>query len=524
MKYPKLGLTATAAVSALVLALAGCSSGGSASEQTVEGRSALLTVGSQMPVMSLNPVLTPVSSVVTYAYDPVIFKANDGSYLPGLAEEWGYVGEGNTVFEFTLREGVTFQQGGELDASAAAASIRYFLDTPNPNGRSVGTLADVEAVDDLTVRLTYEEAFPNAAESLSQFYGMGLLIGPQGLADPDSLESASDGAGQYVLDAENTVSGSAVAFVANEEYFEPDAVAFDAVRISILPDANARLAALKSGQIDIAQQIPVTQVGANALEGFETLSGYTSWKSMQFLDTSSGPLSDANVRQALNLAIDREGIVSSLYSGAAVVQEQTTPQGQPGFSESLVGSYPFDLDESKALLASAGYADGFALKLLTNTTSDQGGLIGQLLVDQLAQVGVAAELTVSSGTFEEFMGEMAGGGYDAVVYGLFSNDLYTMVTQSIVSPGTLLNPLGAVDPRADALIKQAAVAPDEETFVGLLEELNSYLNEVSFSVPLITERSTDVVSDAIVLPTKNFVIPQPNMVAPIPGQGISKTS
>lgn len=530
MSYPRRisAIAAAAAIALSALSLAACTADPSPGEETdptdAAGRSPMLTVGSQYPVMSLNPVLTPVSNVVTFAYDPVIFKANDGSYLPDLATEWGYVGDGNTVFEFTLRDGVTFQQGGELDADAAVASLEYFLATPNSNGRSVGAIDSVEAVDERTVRITYAAPFPNAVESLTQFYGMGLLIGPDGLADPDGLEAESDGAGQYALNPDETVSGSTVAFTANEDYFAPDAIRFDEVTISILTDANARLSALKSGQIDIAQQIPVAQVGQSALEGLQTLTGYTNWKSIQFLDTSSGPLASADVRRAINLAIDRETLVSAFYSGQAKVQEQTTPEGQVGFDESLVGSTPFDLDEAKSLLASAGYADGFELDLLTSTISDQGGLLGQVLVDQLAAAGITVNLTVANGTFEELMGALSGGEHDAVVYGLFANDLYTMVTQSIVTPGTLLNPNGAADTTAEGLIADAAQAADADVFAQTLRDLNAHLNDVSFGVPLVTESSTDIVSDAIVLPSTSYTIPQPNVVAPDPALAISKTS
>lgn len=469
-------------------------------------------------------MLTPVSNVVAFAYDPLIYKADDGKYLPDLATTWGYVGSGNETFEFTLRSGVKFQQGGELDAKTAVDSIDYFRKTPNPNGRSVGDIADVQAVGDMTVRITYKSPFPNAVESLTQFYGMGLLIGPAGVSAPKTLETTSDGAGQYSLDPSATISGSSVGFTANTGYFAPAAIKFNAVKVSVLPDANARLSALKSGQVDIAQQIPVTQVGAKAISGLKTLTGYTSWQSIQFLNTSSGPLASPEVREALNLAIDRDALVKSFYSGQAKSQQQTVPEGQLGFDKALVDAYPHDLAKAKSLLGSAGYGSGFTLRLLTSTISDQGGLLGQAFVDQLEKLGITVKLDVVDGTFAALMAELGSGKHDAVVYGLFANDLYTMVTQSIVTPGTLLNPNGSADPTADKLIGEAAVAPTATAFEAKLKELNAYLNTVSWSVPVVTVRSTDVVADGVTLPSESYTTPQPNIVAPDPALAVSKSS
>ncbi|MFT4211286.1 MAG: ABC transporter substrate-binding protein [Microbacterium sp.] len=516
-------VAAGAALAVVAIALSACSGSSSGSTST-SGRSELLTIASQAAPTSLNPVLTPVSNVVAFAYDPVIYKANDGSYLPDLATDWGYVGTGNTVFEFTIRDGVTFQQGGELTAQTAAASLQYFLDTPNSNALSVGKIASVEAVDDDTVRITYSEPFPNAVESLTQYYGFGLLIGPNGVADPDSLETASDGAGQYSLDAADTVSGSTVAFTANDSYFEQDAIKFDEVKIQILADANARLSALKSGQVDIAQQMPLAQVGASAIEGQQTITGYTTWSSVQFLNTTSGPLASADVRKAINLAIDRDSLVQNFYSGYAVAQEQTAPTGQVGYVSDLDDSYPYDLDQVKSLLASAGYADGVTFTLYSAGTVDAGGLLGQAVTDALASAGITVELTVGTGNFQSILNDINSGEYDAVIYPMFASDLYTLVTQSIVQPGTLLNPTGVEDPKVTELVQEAASAADSDAFAAALEELDEYLNEISFSVPLATIQTIDLASEDVVLPSDTYTVPQPNIVAPTADLAVSKSS
>ena len=500
----------------LVVSLSACGS-----STTSAGKSTTLTIGAQQGVPSLNPVLSPISNTLTYAYDPLIFKADDGSYHPDLATKWGYVGTGNLAFEFTLRSGATFARGEKLDAASVVKSIEYFLKTPNSNMASVGKIKDVKAVGDDTVHIDYAAPFPNAVDSLTQFYGMGLVIGPDGVADPGSLSKQSDGVGQYKLDSSKTTA-SAVVFNANTSYFNPDAVKFDQIRITVLGDANARLSALKSGQIDIAQQIPVAQVGSKQIAGFQKVSGYTNWSSIQFLNASSGPLASTDVRRALQYAIDRPAIVSDFYQGLALPQVQAAPVGTVGYDKSLDSAYSYDPAKAKQLLAQAGYPQGFSLRLLTNSVSDQGGLLSQVVVGQLAKVGITAKLTVASGTFDNLISQMKSGKYDAILYGLFATDLYSAVTQSILSPGTLLNPDGKADAQAQALIEQAAAASSTTSFASILEQLNAYMTTNALQLPIATTQSIDLVANGVKVPSTSYTIPQPTIVAPDPALEVSK--
>ncbi|MFJ5306886.1 ABC transporter substrate-binding protein [Streptomyces sp. NPDC088350] len=502
---------AVAGAALLLCATAACGGGGSAGST---GGGDTLAIGLQMSLPSLNPVLSPISPTLVYAYDPLIYRANNGTYVPDLATKWGYVGSGNRVFQLTLRSGAKFADGTPLTAQAVKNSLDYFLRTPNSNLAAAGPISAVTAVGQRTVRITYKSSFPNAVDSLTQFWGIGLIIGPKGLASPKGLETSTDGVGQYTLDASGTRAGSVYTFAAGKTYFNQSAIRYKKIQIRTYATDSARLNALKSGQIQDATQISLGQTGTAAANGFQQLKGNTTWMVTQFLNTKSGPLASKAVRQALSYAIDRNTIVKDFYGGLAVSQDQFAPRGVAGYSAGLDNAYTYDTAKAKQLLGTAGYAKGFTLKLLTDQTADPGGSLGQVLRSQLAKIGVKVELSVNTGTFPQLQSKLASGDYDAALFNLASVDLYSTATQSLVSPKSLLNPSATADPTAMRLLNAAATASGTSAVQTALVELNTYLTRSALGVPIVTRTNVDLVSTDVVLPSTSYVTPQPSMIGP----------
>ena len=513
------GIVAAAGAAALVALATACGSGGGSAAAGSGSAAAAQTlgIGLQTAIPSMNPVLNPVSPTLAYAYDPLIYLTDSGAYVPDLAVSWGYVGTGNVSFELTLRPGVKFADGTVLTAQAVKNSLDYFLKTPNPNLLSAGPVKSVQAIGARTVRINYSRAFPNAAESLTQFYGIGLIIGPKGLASPKSLETVSDGVGQYSLDSGASRAGSMYTFTASKTYFNKAAVRYKSVQLRIYPSANSRLSALQSGQIQDATQIPVDQVGTNAAGAFQQYRGNTSWMLVQFLNTTSGPLGSRAVRQAIEDSVDRAGIAKAFYSGFATPQDQFSPPGTAGYTPGLGTAYSFSPARARHLLSQAGYPNGFTLKLLDNAIADPGGLLAQLFKSELAKVGITVQLKVDSGTFAQFQQDLSSGGYGAVMWNMSSVDLYSTATQTIVSPHTLLNPTSSADPTAVRLLAAAAVASGAANVAAALQRLNAYLTTQALGVPIVTRTNVDLVSDSVRLPSDTYITPQANMVGPEPG-------
>jgi len=493
-----------------LLTMTACGAGGGTSGSSDKS----LVIGLESPIPSLNPASSPVSTTLAYAYDPLIYWTADGSFVPDLATSWGYVGTGNTTFQLKLRSGARFADGSPLTAQAVVNSVRSFLKTPNPNLAAAGPVKSVTATGDSTVQITYSSAFPNAVQSLTQFFGAGMIVGPKGLTDPASLETSTDGVGQYTLDAADTRAGSVYTFTANKKYFNQSAIQYTSVQLRIIPSASSRVSALESGQVQDATQIPIDQVGASGTTGYQRLGGNTTWELLQFLNTSSGPLSKLAVRQALEYAVNRAAIVKDLYGGYATALDQFSPSGTTGYDSALDDAYGFDTAKAKALLKQAGYGGGFTLKLLGNTTTDPGGLLAQELKSELAAVGVTVQLQVDSGQMAAFQADLGSGKFGAALWNMSSIDLYSTATQTIVSPHSLLNPGATADAGAMTLLRTAAAADGSAAFASDLRKLNAYLTSDALGVPICARTNIDLVATGVKLPAASYVTPQANMIGP----------
>lgn len=506
--------TGAAALLSVTACGAGGGTDGSASASGTTAHSSSLVIGLESPIPSLSPASSPVSTTLAYAYDPLIYWAADGSFVPDLATSWGYVGTGNTTFDLKLRSGVKFADGSPLTGQAVVNSIKSFLKTPNPNLPSAGPVRTVTATGASTVQITYSSAFPNAVESLTQFFGAGMIIGPKGLASPTSLDTSSDGVGQYNLDAADTRAGSVYTFTANKSYFNQSAIQYKSVQLRIIPSASSRLSALESGQLQDATQIAIDQVGSSGTTGYRRLGGNTTWEFVQFLNTTSGPLSKLAVRQALEYAVNRSAIVRDFYSGYAASLDQFSPAGTTGYDTALDGVYSYDTAKAKSLLRQAGYGSGFTLKLLDTTTTDPGGLLAQELKSELAAIGVTLQLQIDSGQMASFQTDLASGDFGAALWNMSTIDLYSTATQTIVSPHSLLNPGATSDTTAISLLHTAASADGSAAFASDLQKLNAYLTDDALGLPICARTNVDLVASGVKLPSTSYVTPQANLIGP----------
>ncbi|TJW79454.1 MAG: ABC transporter substrate-binding protein, partial [Mesorhizobium sp.] len=188
--------------------------------------------------------------------------------------------------------------------------------------------------------------------------------------------TAAIGTGPYVL--KEYVSGNRVALSANPNYWGPRPALPD-VELRIVTDAGARLANLLAGDLDLVEQVPYEGVArVEQDERFHIIRGVSSRVVFFSLDTfrdatpfitgkdgkplDRNPLKDLRVRQALSMAIDRSAIVERLMQGNAIVASQFLPAGAPGTS-AAIKPVPFDAAKAKALLAEAGYPEGFRLTI-----------------------------------------------------------------------------------------------------------------------------------------------------------------
>jgi peptide/nickel transport system substrate-binding protein len=305
------------------------------------------------------------TAVAQAVYEPLLRYTEDGELVPWLAESYEMSADSRTL-TLDLRDGVDFTDGVPFDAETVAASLdRIFhpLEGENTGGRLVdGWHPEVEAVDDDTIEITSDR--PMRGEWFINFGNLGI-VSPEALESPESLAQDSAGTGPYLID--EIVPDSSVSFVRNPEYWNPDAFPFDTVTMTVYDDDVAALNALQGGQLDASYVLDLALAnGAVAQGGLELNTGVGLSPSIYFTDRAGEalpPLADVRVRQAINMAFDREGINDSLNFGLGEVSSQPFLPWEAAYVEGGDDRYPFDVEAAEELMAEAGYADGFDLTI-----------------------------------------------------------------------------------------------------------------------------------------------------------------
>ncbi|WGX98174.1 ABC transporter substrate-binding protein [Nocardioides sp. L-11A] len=422
----------------------------------------VLTIGLPSGPVSLDPSKDSVTfgNIRPLTNEFLLHQATDGSIQPGLASSWRYVDEAYQVFELTLREGATFSDGSPVDAEAVSTWLEYFSKGAGAFTALMGTVDAVEAVDALTVRLTLAESNPLIPYLLSESANWGAVSSPKAVATPDVLGTETVGAGPYMLDPDQSISDKKYVLVPNPHYDKPDAVKWDRVVVDIIPDANARLQAQSTGQIDVAWG-DLTTVAAAEKSGLEVVGRPSGTGGLIFADRAGdGPVGDVRVRQALNYAIDREAITEGLVGENG---EPTSQLFATDVESLLRDHYDYDVERAKSLLAEAGYGDGFAVDVLTYGGYGVSGTpLAQAIASYWSKVGVDAKITTAP-TAAEYAEKRSSKRYPIVFYSVPTGPMGAGYRMALAPTGGL-NPFGATDATMTAIFERASRTNDAQAW------------------------------------------------------------
>lgn len=470
------------------VAMTGCTgnAGGGAAATGAAYTKDTVTFATSVVPPSLNPAVGDPAYAPLYhwAYDPLVIMNGDGSFSPGLAEKFGYVGEGNQTYELSLRSGLKFSDGTVLDAQALKENLDYTrsqtLGTPTT---LLAAVADVKVTDPLTVRLTLSRPDPGLTFYFAQAFGAGYLISPESLDEPATLDAATAGAGPYMLNPAETVAGDHYTFVKNPNYWNPERQHFNSVTVRVIANPSSTIQAIQAGQVQAALGDPTTLSAARSanLQVVAPPQALTGINLADRAGTKSKPLGNVKVRQALNMAVDRKAIAKALYGSEDLALSQYGLKGQVAYSEELNEKYQYDPEKAKALLAEAGYADGFTLPVLTTSLASLDKLT-QAVGGQLEQVGVKLELTTQASAPDYFTA-MVSGEYPAAVIGYGLADMNTLWA-GFVNPAGPFNFFKTVDPELDQLYTQYRVA-DKEAGDALQKKINERLMDQAWTIPVV---------------------------------------
>ncbi|MFJ4713646.1 ABC transporter substrate-binding protein [Streptomyces sp. NPDC088785] len=307
-----------------------------------------------------------------------------GDAVPALATSWKYDDAGTAV-TFTLRPGATFSDGSPVDATAVKKSLERGRDDAKSLVASQLTgVEKISALDAHTVELRL--AAPDFQIPALLAGKTGMIVNPKVFEkDPTSLATKPAGAGPYTL--VSYVENSKAVLARNRTYWDAKRIRTENFELYPLPEPSTVVAALRSGQYNVAQ-IPGSQVKAARAAGLKVQ--VIPSMVVAVLDVHNGrePFTDPDVVLALKYAIDREELLRTASFGYGETTRQPFPQGYAGHDDALDKLFPYDPKKARELLAGAGHADG--LKLTLTTQKAEG--VPELIQAQLKKVGITATI------------------------------------------------------------------------------------------------------------------------------------
>lgn len=324
-------------------------------------------------------------------YQGLFYEGAGGEALPLLAESYEVSDDGLT-YTIKLRDGVKFHSGKDMTAEDVAYSYNYIRDPENgsPGAGDFAIIDNVEVVDPLTVK--FHLSSPNGSLPMTLGNKYGAVV-PAGTFDDENaktrLNFESVGTGPFKLVEFNPNSN--LLMEKFEDYWEEGAPYLDEINFSFLPNGAAMLVALRNGRIDLVKLDRPQDV--QQVEDVPNLV-VERWASLNQkpidLGSETKPLDDVRVRQAIALAVDREELMNASVGEYGKVI-YTMPAGMADAWGVPAGELPNmtrDLDKAKALLAEAGFPDGFDLKLTIINGYDWMDPAAVTLKQELAEIGI----------------------------------------------------------------------------------------------------------------------------------------
>ena len=348
-----------------------------------------ITVAMQLEPPHLDPTSAAAGAIDSVLYSNVFEGLTrfmgDGSIVPGLAESWEISDDGLT-YTFKLHDGVTFHDGTTMDAEDVKFSLDRARaeDSVNAQKALYTGIADVEVIDPLTVKLTLSE--PNGSLLFNLAWGDAVIVAPESI---ENIKQTPIGTGAFKF--VNWVQGDKIELERNDAYWG-DAPALAKATFKFISDPTAAFAAVMAEDVDVFAGFPAPEnlPQFEADPRFQVLIGSTEGETILSTNNALPPFDNVKVREAIAHAIDRQAIIDGAMFGYGTPIGTFFAPHNPAYVD-LTGLSEYDPEKSRALLAEAGFADGFetTLHLPPPSYARRGG---EIVAAQLAEVGIKAEI------------------------------------------------------------------------------------------------------------------------------------
>lgn len=353
----------------------------------------VVTLARDLDSNNLDPVMTADNCdiwVINMMVEGLVTSSDDGEeIIPAVADSWE-VSDDGLVYTFHIRDGIKFSNGEDVTIEDCIYSIQRAKDTDGPWIGMLDMISTMEDGGDNNLVITLTEPSPAFLSTLAMF-SSGIM--PKAYCEEVGEEGISQkpiGTGPFILS--EWKQGEKMVFTKNPYYWDEGYPKVDEIDMVVVADDSTRIMQLQSGQIDIATQVPYNRIDElKAIDGINVSLFDSTDVKFVIINTQAEYLSEKSVRQALNLATDKEAINNAVYLGYGQIAETFLSPSAPHFNADLPKT-EVDVEAAKALLAEAGYPDGFDLTIEVGSGDTAFLQIATMLQEQWSEIGVNLEI------------------------------------------------------------------------------------------------------------------------------------
>lgn len=346
---------------------------------------------------SLDPYGTtdsPAGKVMSCIFDTLVTRDDEGNIAPGLAESWEIVDD--ITYVFHLRKGVKFHNGEEFKASDVAFSFSKIAESPHAESiRATIDFENSKVIDDYTFEMKMTEPFGPILNHLG--HSVMAIVNEKAYTEAgDKVGQNPVGTGPYKF--VSWATGDRIDLVANEDYWGNKPQVKNVVFRNI-PEIASRSIEVETGGIDIAIGVQTSEL--NRLESNPDVKVFKrKASSINFLcfNCSKAPFDNVKVRQAINMAINKDAIFNVVYQGVGAVATAPMSSVVWAYNDKLV-PHEYNVEKAKALLAEAGYPNGLEITISCDQNQERLDT-AEMAQAQLAEIGVKVNIeTLERGAF-----------------------------------------------------------------------------------------------------------------------------
>lgn len=449
---------------AVVTGLALLAAFGSAQQQGGTLRAAW----AQDPV-GLDPHITSARSsiqILENVLDTLVTLDAQQSVVPSLAESWD-VSDDNLTWTFKLRSGVQFSNGREMTADDVVYTFERLLDPETGSGQAylLDGVTAVKAPDEGTVTFTLEAPNPSLLTNLAGSKSVGIIARES--VENGTINTMPIGTGPFVI--ADYQPGVGLTLERNPNYWREGLPYLDSIDVQIITDENVRRTAIVAGDVDWTIAVPaqsVEELKNNPDVVVDEVPAGAYW--YIGLNLNREILSDVRVRQAIAMAVNRDNVAQAAAFGNAQPTQDPIPSSSTWAFD--YAPYEYDPAAAQALLAEAGYPDGFDLEIMPTTQYEESIRVAQVVQANLSQIGIRA--TIRTLEWAEWLEEEGSGNYDTYICSWNGNvdpdDFYGAQHGT----GEVFNFTGYSNPKVDELLSEGKNTDDVEARRKIYAQIN----------------------------------------------------